>query len=72
VERGGTAPTHLDLGTRWGEWSASRSGRILAPRKGPPVLIGQEAGWAPAPIWTQRIEEKSSHLCRGSNIDCAF
>jgi hypothetical protein len=48
-----------DLGTRWGEWSASRPGRALPPGKGPPVLIGQEAGWAPEPIWTQRIEEKS-------------
>jgi hypothetical protein len=43
-----------DLGTRWGEWSVSRPGRAL-----PPVLIGQEAGWAPEPVWTQRIEEKS-------------
>jgi hypothetical protein len=27
--------------------------------KGPPVPIVQEAGWAPEPIWTQRLEEKS-------------
>jgi hypothetical protein len=26
------------------EWSASRPGRALPPRKGPPVPIGQEAG----------------------------
>jgi hypothetical protein len=33
----------------------------LYPRgKGPPVPIGQEAGWAPEPVWTQRLEEKSS------------
>jgi hypothetical protein len=25
-----------------------------------PVPIGQEAGWAPEPVWTQRLEEKSS------------
>jgi hypothetical protein len=25
----------------------------------PPVPIGQEAGWAPEPVWTQRLEEKS-------------
>jgi hypothetical protein len=43
-----------------GEWSASRSGRALPPGKVPPVLIGQEAGWAPEPVWTQRLEEKSS------------
>jgi hypothetical protein len=30
-----------------GVWSASRSGRALAPGKGPPVSIVQEAGWAP-------------------------
>jgi hypothetical protein len=41
-----------------GEWSASRPGRALAPGKGPSVPIVQEAGWAPEPVWTQRIEEK--------------
>jgi hypothetical protein len=25
---------------------------------GPPVPIVQEAGWAPEPVWTQRLEEK--------------
>jgi hypothetical protein len=25
----------------------------------PPVTIVQEAGWAPEPVWTQRLEEKS-------------
>jgi hypothetical protein len=49
----------LDLGTRMGECSASRSGRALTPEKGPPVPIVQEAGWAPEPVWTQRLEEKS-------------
>jgi hypothetical protein len=37
----------------------SRPGRALPPGKGPPVPIGQEAGWAPEPVWTQRLEEKS-------------
>jgi hypothetical protein len=27
------------------------------PGKGPPVPIVQEAGWAPEPVWTQRLEE---------------
>jgi hypothetical protein len=49
-----------------GEWSASRPGRALAPGKGPPVLTVQEAGWASEPICTQRLEEKSFRLCRGS------
>jgi hypothetical protein len=43
-----------------GEWSASRPGRALFPEKEPPVPIVQEAGWAPEPVWTQRLEEKSS------------
>jgi hypothetical protein len=60
----------LDLGTRWGEWSASRLGRAVAPRKGPPVTIVQEGGWALEPVWTQRLQEKSFHLCQGSNLDC--
>jgi hypothetical protein len=25
----------------------------------PPVPIVQEAGWAPEPVWTQRLEDKS-------------
>jgi hypothetical protein len=43
-----------------GEWSASRPDRALPPGKGPSVPTGQEAGWAPEPVWTQRLEEKSS------------
>jgi hypothetical protein len=42
-----------------GEWSASRPGRALPPEKGPPVPILQEAGWAPEPVWTKKLEEKS-------------
>jgi hypothetical protein len=33
-----------------GEWSASRHGRTLPLGKGPPVPIGQEAGWASQPV----------------------
>jgi hypothetical protein len=32
---------------------------LLPPGKGPPVPMVQEAGWAPEPVWTQRLEEKS-------------
>jgi hypothetical protein len=42
-----------------GELSASRPGRALPPGKGPPVPIGQEAGWAPEPVWTQKLAEIS-------------
>jgi hypothetical protein len=45
-----------------GEWSASRPGRALPSRKGLPVPIGQDSGWAPESVWTQS-------LCRGSNLD---
>jgi hypothetical protein len=31
----------------------------LGGRGGPPTPIVQEAGWAPEPVWTQRLEEKS-------------
>jgi hypothetical protein len=33
---------------------------LYPPGKEPPVPIGQEAGWAPEPAWTHRLEEKSS------------
>jgi hypothetical protein len=32
----------------------------FTPGKGPPVLIEQEAGWAPEPVWTQKLQEKFS------------
>jgi hypothetical protein len=47
----------------------SRPGRVLAPGKEPPVPIVQEAGWAPEPVWTQRLEDKYFRLCRVSNLD---
>jgi hypothetical protein len=53
-----------------GEWLASRPGRSLAPGKVPPLPIVQEAGCAPELVWTQRLEEKSFRLCRGSNLGC--
>jgi hypothetical protein len=57
-----------------GEWSASRPGRALPPGKRPPIPIEQEAGWAPEPIYTQRLEEKSSAPCKPELIppDLAF
>jgi hypothetical protein len=33
---------------------------LYLPGKGPPVPIVQEAGWTPEPVWTQKLEEKSS------------
>jgi hypothetical protein len=43
-----------------GERSTSRPGRAFPPDKEPPVHTVQEAGWAPEPVWMQRLEEKSS------------
>jgi hypothetical protein len=70
--RGNITPLILDLGTRWGEWSGSRPGRALPTAKGSPVPIGQEAGWAPEPVWTRRLEEKSFAPRRGSFGLCQF
>jgi hypothetical protein len=36
-----------------------RPGRALVLGKGPTVPIVQEAGWAPEPVWTQRLQENS-------------
>jgi hypothetical protein len=62
--RGGLAPTH----SRLRHWMGWRPGRTLPPGKRRPVPIGQEAVWAPEPVWTQRLEEKSFRLCRGSVV----
>jgi hypothetical protein len=53
----------------WGEWSAWRPDRAKVPGKGPPVPTVQGAGWAPQPVWTQRLEEKSFSFWQGSNIE---
>jgi hypothetical protein len=50
-----------------GKWSASRPGRVLVQEKRSSIPIVQEAGWAPEPVWTQRLEKKSFHLCRRSH-----
>jgi hypothetical protein len=59
-ERRYSSYSFLILALDGGEWSASRTGRALPPGKGPLVHIEQEAGWAPEPVWTQRLEEKFS------------
>jgi hypothetical protein len=47
----------------------SRPGRTLPSGRRPPVTTVQESGWAPEPVWTQSLEEKSFRLCRVSNLD---
>jgi hypothetical protein len=68
ARRGDIALLIHGLGTGWGEWSASLPA-ALNPEERIPVHIRQEAGWAPEPVWTQRLEEKSFRLCRESNLD---
>jgi len=46
----GIALLFLDLGTRRDEGSMSRPGALYPGRD--TVLIVQEAGWAPGPVWT--------------------
>jgi hypothetical protein len=60
-------PHFLDLGTSW------RCGQLHAPATLPPgkeplVPIGQEAGWAPEPVWTTWRRENSWPY-RDSNSD---
>jgi hypothetical protein len=59
-ERRYSSYSFLTSALEGGEWSASRPGPALPPGKEPPVPTAQEAGWAPEPVWTQRLEEKSS------------
>jgi hypothetical protein len=59
-ERRYSCYSYLTLALDGGEWSASRPGHALPPRKEPPVPNEQEAGWAPELVWTQGLEEKSS------------
>jgi hypothetical protein len=43
-----------------GESSAARPGRALPLGKEPLEPTVQKAGWAPEPVWMQRLEEKFS------------
>jgi hypothetical protein len=40
-------------------WSRSSRPGSFTPGKEPPVRIGQEAGWAPEPVWMTCSGEKS-------------
>jgi hypothetical protein len=58
--RGGIAATHYRP-RHWMGVSGQRHApaALLPLGKGPPVPIGQEAGWASEPVWTQRRKEIS-------------
>jgi hypothetical protein len=65
--RGGIDPTHSRPRHYMGVSGQRHDpAALLPPGKGPPIPIVQEAGWAPEPVWTQRLEEKSFW---GSNPD---
>jgi hypothetical protein len=59
-ERRYSSYSYLTSALDGGEWSVSRPSCALPLGKGPPVPIEQEAGRAPEPVWTQRLEETSS------------
>jgi hypothetical protein len=60
VGRGGIALTHSRPRHYMGVSGQRHApAALFPPGKGPPVPIGQEAGWAPEPVWTQRLQEKS-------------
>jgi hypothetical protein len=40
-----------------GECQRHAPAALLPAGKDLPIPIGQEAGWAPEPVWTQRLEE---------------
>jgi hypothetical protein len=58
-ERRYSSYSYLTSALDGGEWSASCPGSALPPGKEAMVPIGREAGWAPEPVWTQGLEEKS-------------
>jgi hypothetical protein len=59
-DREGLAPAFLNLDTRR-TWMISITLRPrFTPGKKPTVPIVQVAGWAPEPVWMQRVEETSS------------
>jgi hypothetical protein len=51
------------------KWLGSCPGSAFPAGKLTPVPTAQEAGWAPEPVWTQRLEEKLFFFFWGSNPD---
>jgi hypothetical protein len=58
---GGVAPTHSEPRHQMGVSGQHDAPAALFPRgKVPPVPTGQEARWAPEPVWAQGLETNSS------------
>jgi hypothetical protein len=63
---GGIAPCILDLGTRLGEWSASRPGRFTPRERAPDThWIGRWVG--PRTVLDTVVKRKIPSNCRDSN-----
>jgi hypothetical protein len=56
--RGGMVPTHSRPWRYTGVSGQRHTPAILNPGERTPVPTGQEAGWAPELVWTQRLEKK--------------
>jgi hypothetical protein len=66
--RGGISPIH------WPRHKMRLSGQrhapaALYPQDKNPIPIVQEAGWAPEPVWTQRLEHKNVVLACSLKIE---
>ena len=65
-----TATLSLNLGIIW-QWVVNVTPRPLYPRGGIPVLIEQQAGWAPHADWTLSGRENSVVLTGVPTLDCS-
>jgi hypothetical protein len=59
-------PTHSRSRHYLGVSGQRHAPAALYPGKGPPVLVGQEAGWAPELVWT-RLGYKKNPVCPAGN-----
>jgi len=75
---GGIAPRILDLGTRWGQWSASRPSRYTSTERAPDIhwiggVVCHYAHIDPYPFKTKHniIQYREKCLKRGDVTACA-
>jgi hypothetical protein len=61
---GGISLLIQNLGARWG-WVIDAMPWLFYPQNRAQVLIVQEAGWAPGPVWTDVVEKRKSVTSQG-------